>query len=116
MLRAPEEVVLNGLINAVADKQQILANNLANVRTKGYVRKDIDFNTVMKDLKSAGTGEIDMDKSIRKAIMTDGQQPPTFERELSEMYDNQLKYILLTRINGHIYKHMEEATQAGRAA
>lgn len=113
MLGSPEERILNGLIGAAADKQQILANNLANVRTQGYIRKDLDFNTVLKDLKRADNSPID--NSIKKAVYQDGTNRPSYEQELSAMYDNHLKYVLLTKINGHIYKHMEEATQAGRA-
>ena len=116
MLHTPEETMLNGLIGAVADRQQLLANNLANVTTNGYVRKDVDFNTIMRDLKTDNAGgNKDLDKTIQKAIYQDGSQKPTLEKELAAMYENQLKYMLLVKLNGHIYKHMEEATQAGRA-
>lgn len=115
MLNSHEETILNGLIGAVADRQQILANNLANVRTDGYVRKDLDFNSVFRDLKDADHKTVDFDRIINKAVVQDGVNKPTYETELAEMYENQLKYILLTRLNGHIYKHMEEATQSGRA-
>lgn len=117
MLRSSEETILNGLIGAAATRQQLLANNLTNVRTKGYVRQDMDFNSVLKDLKRAGIDNPNMDSTIQKAIYQDNNgQKPSYEKELAEMYDNHLKYVLLTRLNGHIYKHMEEATQAGRAA
>jgi len=116
MLHTPEETILNGLIGAVANRQQLLANNLANVTTSGYVRRDMDFNTVMRDLKSdTSAGNKNLDKTIKKAIYQDNSKKPTLEKELSAMYENQLKYMLLVKLNGHIYKHMEEATQAGRA-
>lgn len=116
MLYSHEEKLLNGLIGATADRQQILANNLANVNTPGYVRRDVDFGSILRDIKNTqGTQGADIDKAIKKAIYDDQGAKPTYEKELAEMYSNQLKYMMLVRMNGHIYKHMEEATQAGRA-
>lgn len=113
MLHSPEETILNGLLTAAADRQQILANNLTNVTTPGYIRQDLDFATVLRDLKHDDNRDID--KTIDKAMFEHVNESPTYEKELAAMFQNQLKYILLTKINGHIYKHMEEATQSGRA-
>lgn len=113
MLHSHEEKVLNGLLSAVSDRQQILANNLTNVNTPGYVRQDMDFNSVLKDLNSHNNKSLD--KVIDHATYVDEGSKPSYENELAEMSKNHLQYILLTRINGHIYQHLEEATQAGRA-
>lgn len=115
MLHSHEEKILNGLLSAVSDRQQLLANNLTNVSTPGYVRQDMDFNSVLKDLKSDNTTK-SVDKIIEDATFRDPDQKPSFETELAEMSKNQLQFILLTKINGHIYQHLEEATQSGRAA
>jgi flagellar basal body rod protein FlgB len=115
MLHSHEEKVLNTLISAVGDRQQILANNLTNVNTPGYIRQDLDFGQVMKGLQHEGPNK-DIDGIINKAIYQDTNNKSSYEKELAEMAENHLKYVLLTRINGHIYKHMEEATQSARAA
>lgn len=115
MLHSHEEHVLNGLLNAASDRQQMLANNLTNVSTPGYVRQDMDFNSVLKDLKNPHSAK-SVDQMIEDATFRDQSQPASFENELAEMSKNQLHYVLLTRINGHIYQHLEEATQSGRAA
>jgi flagellar basal-body rod protein FlgB len=112
MLQSPDERVLNGLLSAVSDRQQILANNLTNVSTPGYVRQDMDFNSVLKDLNKSNKN---FDKIIESATYTDTSSKASYEKELAEMSKNHLHYVLLTRINGHIYKHLEEATQAARA-
>ena len=109
MLQSSEEKVLNGLLSAVSDRQQMLANNLTNVNTPGYVRQDMDFNSVLKDLKN--NNHKSLDKIIDSATYTDEGTKPSYENELAEMSKNHLQYILLTRINGHIYQHLEEATQ-----
>ncbi|MDA0772293.1 MAG: hypothetical protein O3C63_05060 [Cyanobacteria bacterium] len=112
MLQSREERVLNTLISAVGERQHILANNLTNVNTPGYIRQDLDFGAVIKDVNN---GHKSMDKAIGDAVHTDEGVKASYEKELAEMAENHLKYVLLTRINGHIYQHMEEATQSGRA-
>lgn len=117
MLNSHEEKILNSLVDAVADRQHMLANNLTNAKTPGWVRQDIDFGMLMKDLEnSVETGSHDTDRAIEKATYRDEANPCTQESELSAMLDNHLKYILMIKINGHVYQHMEEATQSGRAA
>ncbi len=115
MLQSHEEKVLNMLINSVSERQHILANNLTNVNTPGYIRKDLDFSAVMRDVNRESSNK-SQDKIISDAIYEDDLAKPSYEKELSEMAENHLKYILMTKINGHIYQHMEEATQSGRAA
>jgi len=115
MLHSHEEKILNGLLNAVGDRQQLLANNLTNVSTPGYVRQDMDFNSVLRDLKNNNSHK-SVDTMIENATYRDETQKASYENELAEMSKNQLHYVLLTKINGHIYKHLEEATQSGRAA
>lgn len=113
MLNSPEEKILNGLLDAVSERQQILANNISGARVEGYQGRDIDFNIVMSDLRS--TNPIDKSTMLSKATVKYDGTPISLEDEMSKMYKNHVTYVLLTRINGHIYQHMEEATQAARA-
>jgi flagellar basal body rod protein FlgB len=116
MLYSNEEKILNTLLNAASDRQKMLAHNLTNIHTPGYnQRQDLDFSTVVRNTQHGSGSKADMSKAIENASFTDDQKP-TFETEMSAMFENQLKYILLTRINGHIYQHMQEATQSGRGS
>jgi len=116
MLKTHHEKTLNVLLNAVADRQQILSNNLTNVSTPGFVRQDLDFSTVIKDLNSKEINEINGERIIENATYEDYSTKPSFEKELAEMTENHIKYLLLVKINGDMYKGLEEATQSGRAA
>lgn len=115
MLHSDEERVLNALINAAGQRQKLLANNLTNINTPGFdSRQDLDFGAVVRDVKNGSKSS--MRSSIDKAVYTDFNHKPSYEEEMSQLFENQLKYVLLTRINGHIYQHMEEATQSGRGS
>lgn len=113
MLQKKEERVLNSLLSTVSERQQILSHNLTNANTPGFVRKDIDFNGVMKELLN--DNHRDLDRVIEKSTYEDYSHKASYEKELAEMAKNHLHYLLLTKINGHIYKNLEEATQSGRA-
>jgi flagellar basal-body rod protein FlgB len=115
MFKCIEERILNGLINAMGDRQQILANNLTNVNTPGYVRQDLDFGSIFSNLKKEDSNK-SIDKIIEEASYRQEGTKTSYETELSEMSKNHLYYVLLTRINGGYYKTLEEATQSGRAA
>ncbi len=116
MLYSDDEKILNSLLNAASDRQKMLAHNLTNIHTPGFnQREDLDFSTVVRNVQHSAGSKIDMNRAIENASFTD-EQKPTFETEMSAMFENQLKYILLTKINGHIYQHMQEATQSGRGS
>lgn len=40
--------VLNKAANASWQREEVIANNLANVNTPGYKRKDVDFQSVLR--------------------------------------------------------------------
>jgi flagellar basal body rod protein FlgB len=116
MLHTKEETILNGLLNASSERQQLLANNLSGARVEGYVGRDLDFSTVMVDLNHSNGVDKSKESMLNRATFEYAEGPISTEQEMAKMYKNHVAYILLTRINGHIYQHMEEATQSGRAA
>ena len=52
--------ILQGYLKVVADRQQLVASNMANVDTPGYHTKDIDFHSAMRRVMSTdGEGQIE---------------------------------------------------------
>lgn len=103
---------IKGLTDAVVQRQQILSNNLANIETKGYVRQDLDFSRVLGDLKAKAPGIEDTNESLlARSRYKDFSKPMTLESELSKLYDNHLRYLLLTKSINHHYEHMKKALE-----
>jgi flagellar basal-body rod protein FlgB len=46
---------LQGFLQVVADRQQTIVSNMANVDTPGYHTKDIDFQTAMRQVMFGGS-------------------------------------------------------------
>ena len=103
---------MKGLTDAVMQRQELLSSNLANIETKGYVRQDIDFGRVLGELKSnipsidEGNGSM-----LARSRYKDYSKPMTLESELSKLYDNHLRYLLLTKSISHHLEHMKKALE-----
>lgn len=103
---------VKGLTDAVVQRQQILSNNLANIETKNYIRQDIDFSRVLNELKGSAPSIASGNESVlARARYRDYSRPMTLESELSKLYDNHLRYLLLVKSIGHHYEHMKKALE-----
>lgn len=103
--------VLKGLTDAAVRRQEILSNNLANIETKNYVRQDIDFGSLLNSLQNDQSIGNNSSSAITKATYRDYSKPMTLESELSKLYDNHLRYVLLTKSVGHHFEHMKKALE-----
>jgi flagellar basal body rod protein FlgB len=102
--------VIKGLTDAIVQRQEIISNNLTNIETKNFVRQDVDFGRVLSDLKNNVTSS-DNESIISKARYRDHSKPMTLESELSKLYDNHLRYLLLVKAVGHHFDHMKKALE-----
>ena len=112
MFNAEGFKVMKGLTDALTQRQEILSNNLANMGTKNYVRQDIDFGRVLSDLKSGGPSmEQGNEATLTRARYKDTGTPLTLESEMSKMYDNHLRYLLMVKSISHHFEHMKKAIE-----
>jgi flagellar basal-body rod protein FlgB len=122
-------------LNLHAQRQEILAANIANADTPGYQARDIDFasqlNKVMAQGRTSGSG-VALSLTSSRHIPAQSMQPPELEllyrvpdqpsmdgntvdmdRERTNFADNSLKYQTdLTLLNGQI-KGMMSVLQGG---
>lgn len=99
--------ILNKAANASWMKNEIIANNIANVDTPDYKRKDMNFESMLEKALTQGTTE-NMDKKVKniqgKALLPgiytdykdlsyryDGNNVD-IDTETAYLADNQLKY------------------------
>ena len=103
---------MKGLTDALVQRQQVLSNNLTNIETKNYVRQDIDFGRILSDLKNNTLSLNEGNESmLARARYQDYSKPMTLEFELSQLYDNHLRYLLMTKAIGHHFDHMKKALE-----
>lgn len=103
---------IKGLTDAVVQRQQLLSNNLANIGTKNYIRQDIDFSRVLSELKNNFMSQENGNEStLARARYRDSSNPMSLESEMSKLYDNHLRYLLLVKSIGHHFEHMKKALE-----
>jgi len=103
--------VTKGLTDAMVQRQEILSNNLTNIETKNYIRQDLDFGRMHSELKDGNSISPDNSSTIARARYRDFSKPMTLESELSKLYDNHLRYLLLVKSIGHHFDHMKKALE-----
>lgn len=113
---------LSSALQLRAQRQQILASNIANVDTPGYIARDIDFNAALQDAMtgSAAPGMANTHAGHRVITSRDGlignplaytvQTQPSFDgnsvdldQQRANFTDNAIRYESTLRfINGHV--------------
>lgn len=102
------------MLGLIAQRQKALGDNLANVDTPGYVRKDVDFS---QHLNSVG-GNLET-----KLATKFGNSPITEEREgeqvnaaneIVELQKNSILYSMATRQMSSIITQMRTAINVGK--
>lgn len=87
------------------DRQNVLANNIANADTPGYVRKELSFQDQLASIVKSG--EYQELSSVKGSLVddttdvarTDGNNV-VLPKEMSEMTQNAMLYKLLARAYG----------------
>jgi flagellar basal-body rod protein FlgB len=118
---ADEFRIVSTLMELSQQRQVVLANNLANANTPGYVRHDLDFQGVLSTL-------LDPNSSSRQAtnrpeIVEDTQQSARRDgnnivvpTELNRMMQNGLLYSLLTKAMATKLRILRTAIDGGPTA
>jgi len=102
------------LMELTFQRQNVIANNLANANTPGFTRQDIDFEDQLANLiDNNKLGSVD---SVKGELVDDKRRPARLDGnnvdgtgEMSEMMQNSVLHNLLTRAYNTKMKIMEQA-------
>ena len=96
--------MLGTLMDITALRQRVLANNLANASTPGYIRKDVKFQDAMVKAMQRGSGAMG---GVNPEVTDDLSQPlnergnnVSLQKELGEMTQNNLLYNFAAEMTG----------------
>lgn len=102
------------MLDLISKKQKIIGENLANLDTPGYTRKDMDFGQYLGDTTSP----------LETAMVAKFGSPPVFEQrsnqpinpanELLELQKNSLLYTMATRRMSNIITEMRTVINVGK--
>jgi flagellar basal-body rod protein FlgB len=96
------QMALTAAMRGASVRQQALADNLANVDTPGYVRKDVDFHDALRAAMAGGGDASAMTFSAEPdgnaPVRADGNTVDV-DAESSAMSQNALEYDALARVS-----------------
>lgn len=106
--------VLDVAIRAEGLRQKAIANNVANIKTPGYRRVDVEFEQLFeKALESDGSVDL---REIEPLLYQPENTPVksngndvTLEIEVGEMVKNSLRHKVFVRVLNRKYRQMEAA-------
>ncbi len=111
-LFGPQVNNLQNALGRASQRHALLTNNLANVNTPGYQRRDIDFNITLQeemdrpDQSSGGT-------SAGGAMRLDGNGVD-LEKEVMSLTETELRYQALTDMTGNYFSGLKNVIREGR--
>ena len=101
-LESPADRLLTRLLSAAAMRHRVIANNVANSSTPGFLRGEVNFEDRLRD--ALLRGETDLDAYV-PTIETDKVTPSgfdgnnvTLESEMNALEENRITYELYAAI------------------
>ncbi|HET6170998.1 MAG TPA: flagellar basal body rod protein FlgB [Gaiellales bacterium] len=98
------DLALQQALSGAGVRQQLLANNLANVNTPGFKRSDVDFESSLASALSSGdpsgeVGSVDFQPQVdtTSSMRADGNNVSA-DQELSNMTQNAIRYEALAAV------------------
>jgi len=111
-------VMLFKMMQMSMDRQNVLANNIANADTPGYVRKELSFQEQLASVVKAGDSQGLAE--MRGSLVDDTTDPARLDgnnivlpKEMSEMTQNSMLYKLLARAYGTKVGILRDAIRGG---
>lgn len=103
------------VLDLIAKKQKVLGENLANVDTPGYTRKDVNFGQC---LSSMGNNQLETQLSAKfgpsPSFEENSNQKVNSGNELMEIQKNALLYTMATRRMSNIITEMKTVINVGK--
>lgn len=103
----------NNVLDVLSAKQQVIAENLANMHTPGYKKRDINFSQYLNSHNNALETKLSEKLGPSPFSTTESGEVSAAE-ELMDMQKVQVFYSVAARQMTSVIQQMKQVTQAGR--
>lgn len=109
-------------LGAAGKRQEVLANNLANVNTPGYKRLDVQFDGMLaKAVEAARAGDDSQLASLRPGVSTDASvavradgNSVDVDQEMANLAENNIRYNALVQMTQKKLETLKYVISDGR--
>ncbi len=111
---------LSMALDKAAERHKLLAENVANVNTPGYKRKDTDFNIVLQGEKrkllladNALNSRRYLNAQNNASVRVDGSSVD-MEQEVASLAETEIRYEALTDLTNRYFSGLKSVIREGR--
>lgn len=116
-LFGPHANNLQRAMNRTSERFGLVSENLANVNTPGYKRRDIDFGIELEQAMNGGRltqrGEQSGIRTFEGSIRNDGNSV-NLEEEVSAIAETETRYRLLSEMSSRYFSGLKNVIREGR--
>lgn len=104
----------SNILNLISQRQKVIGENVANMDTPGYIKKDIDFSQLVGG--PANNLETKLAQKLDGSMVatTSSYEPVNPAEELVKMQNNSLLYTVATRRMSNIITQMKTVINVGK--
>ena len=109
----PEQQVMQAALQVRSARAELLAGNVANADTPGYVARDVKFDAAMDQVMDAGGQEQALPATlvIKPENLRFDSNDVDVNQQLAKSYENSLSYVATLKLYGDSMNRIITATQ-----
>jgi flagellar basal-body rod protein FlgB len=96
----PAQQIMEGSLQLRAVQAEVLAGNVANADTPGYLARDINFDQALQQLLDRGANQTSSGKTIALQNLRYDGNDVDLSHELAKAYENSLNYVATLKLYG----------------
>ena len=101
------------ILDAISKKQEVIAANVTNANTPGYVRRDVSFSQILATANSPLETKLSEKIGPNPFFLQEGEQVD-LKKELVEMQKNAVYYAVATRQMSSVITQMKTVVNVGK--
>jgi len=110
----PEQQVMVAALKVRAVRAELLAGNVANADTPGYMARDIKFDDALKQLVDHGDDAQSTTSSLETTLARENlgvdRNDIDINEQLAKSYENSLSYVATLKLYGDSMGRLKSAT------
>lgn len=107
----PEQQVMQAALQVRSARAELLAGNVANADTPGYIARDLKFDAAMDQvLGSPGQDAASSDSIVKPENLRFDSNDVDVDQQLAKSYENSLSYVATLKLYGDSMNRIVNAT------
>ena len=111
----PEQQVMQAALQVRSARAELLAGNVANADTPGYVARDLNFDSAMDQMLDGGEqagSASSTDALVNPENLRFDSNDVDVNQQLAKSYDNSLNYVATLKLYGDSMNRMVTASNS----